>query len=437
MSLGEQEPVAPGEPGPRGSRRSAWARRARSAAIDLTPLRTSLDFRRLMAGDAVSVVGTQMTIVAIPLQVYAITGSSFAVGLIGLFAVVPLIVFGLIGGAIADAHDRRRLLIRTQAGLAAVSGLLVLQALLHNRQVWVLYLLVFCLSALFAIDSPARRAVTPRLLPVDQFAAAATLGQLLFNFGVIAGPLLAGGIVGTVGVTWVYLLDLASFAASMYAAWSLPVLAPEGGGTRAGVASVLEGFRFLRGRRNVLMTFAVDINAMVFGMPRALFPAWAVTVYHGGPRTAGLLYAAPAMGALLGALVGGLFSRVHRQGLGVLVSVTVWGAAIAAFGFTRSLWLGVLMLAVAGAADMVSAVFRTAILNAATPDEMRGRLSGVFIVVVAGGPRVGDLEAGTVAAVVSPQFSVVSGGVACIGGVALLAALVPSFSRYDARDPVP
>src|SRR5205823_7124556 len=244
----------------------------------------------------------------------------------------------------------------------------------------------------------------------------------------------------TLGFGWTYGIDAASFLTVIYAIWRLPAQLPEQGpaegrGSRAGVASVLGGLRFLAPRKNLLMTFLVDINAMVFGMPRALFPAIGTTWFHGGARTVGLLYAAPPLGAFLGAVVSGWSGRVRRQGLGVLVSIVAWGVAIAAFGMTRTLWLALVLLAVAGAADMVSAVFRNTILQVATPDAMRGRLQGVFIVVVAGGPRLGDVEAGSVAGALGTQFSVVSGALACVLGVGVLAALFPGFARYDAHEP--
>jgi MFS family permease len=424
------EPTGAEEP-ERGGR---WLRRVRGLTIDVTPLRESPEYRRLFLGTTVSTVGTQMTAVAVPLQVWEITGSSLAVGLLGLASLVPLVVFGLIGGSIADAMDRRRLMVMMSSALAVVSGLLFLQALAGWRNVWLLYLLTAVQAALFAVDNPARSSVIPRLLPARQLPTATALSQVMFNFAVVVGPLLAGVIVARGGFELAYAIDAVSFFAALAAAVSIRAVPPEGGGTQAGLRSVVEGLRYLRTQPVVLMTFAVDINAMVFGMPRALFPALALGRFGGGPGSVGLLYAAPAMGALLGALVGGWFSRVRRQGLAVLVSVAVWGLAIMGFGFAASMWLAVLMLAVAGAADMVSAVFRTAILQVATPDELRGRLHGVFIAVVAGGPRLGDVEAGAMASLVSPQFSVVSGGAACDLGVVALASLVPAFARYEPPD---
>ena len=424
------EPTGADEP-ERGGRLLS---RVRGLTIDVTPLRESPEYRRLFLGNAVSTIGTQMTAVAVPLQVYDLTHSSLAVGMLGFASLVPLVVFGLIGGSIADAMDRRRLMLITSSGLAAVSALLFAQAVTGRGSVWLLYVLTALQAGLFAVDSPARGAVTPRLIPARQLPAATALSQVMFNFAVVVGPLLAGVIVARGGFELAYGIDAVSFFAALAAAVSIRAMPPEGGGTQAGLRSVVEGLRFLRTQPVVLMTFAVDINAMVFGMPRALFPALALGRFGGGPCAVGLLYAAPAMGALLGALLGGWFSRVRRQGFAVLVSVAVWGVAIMGFGFAATMWLAVLMLAVAGAADMVSAVFRTAILQVATPDELRGRLHGVFIAVVAGGPRLGDVEAGAMASLVSPQFSVVSGGVLCVAGVAVLAALVPAFSRYVAPD---
>lgn len=407
----------------------------RGVALDISPLRDNPAYRKLWWGEALSFVGSQMTSVALAVQVYDITRSSFAVGLLGLFALVPLVGLGLYGGAVADSVDRRKLLVRTQVGLAVTSVVLAAQAAAGLEQVWLLYLLMALVNGFFALNSPARRAVTPRLVPASQLAAANALGQVLFNVGMVVGPLLAGLLISSVGFAWVYGVDAVSFVFAIAAVVALPPLPPEGGGTKAGLASVIEGLRFLRSRQVLLMTFLVDINAMVFGMPRALFPALAATTFGGDASVIGLLYAAPAVGALVGVVFGGWLGRIRRQGLAVLLSVAAWGAAITAFGLTDVLWLACVFLALAGASDMVSAVFRTTILQAATPDSMLGRLGGVFIVVVAGGPRLGDLEAGAVAAAVSPQFSVVSGGLACLAGVALLAVLVPRFAAYDADHP--
>jgi len=425
VSLGPTGGDEPERPG----RRLA---RLRSLTVDTSPLRESPEYRRLFFGDAVSTIGTQMTAVAVPIQVYALTERSLFVGLVSIAALVPLVVMGLVGGSIADSMDRRRLLLITSSGLAVLSVLFFVQAALDFGQLWLLFVLVFLQAGLFAVDSAARRAVVPRLLLPSQIPAATALSQVLWNFATVIGPLLAGVIVGTLGLSWAYGIDAVSFVAALYAIVSLRAVPPAGGGTAAGLRSVVEGLSFLRSRPVLLMTFAVDINAMVFGMPRALFPELATERFHRDLAFVGVLNAAVAAGALLGAVFGGWFARVRRQGLAVLVSVAAWGLAIVGFGFATSLWLGLVMLALAGAADMVSAVFRNSILQTATPDELRGRLGGVFIAVVAGGPRLGDAEAGTVANMVSAQFSVVSGGVACILGVVALAALVPAFARYEA-----
>ena len=412
--------------------RSRWRR----IAADVTPLRESQDYRRWWFGYSVSFTGTQLSQFAIPLQVYVLTKSSFDVGLVGLVVFVPLVTMGLVGGAIADAVDRRRLTLVTGTVLMALSVVLTVQAATGPR-LWLLYVVAGVQGAFSAIDSSARGAILPRLVRREMLPAANALGQLGFNTGLSVGPLLGGLLVGTLGFSWAYGLDTLSFLAVLYAVWRLPPMPPEGGGSRAGVASVLEGLRFLGPRKNVLMTFLVDINAMVFGMPRALFPAIAANWFHGGAGTVGLLAAAPPIGALVGAATSGWTGRIRRQGFAVLVSVAVWGGSIGLFGFTRTLWLALVLLAIAGAADMVSAIFRNTILQVSTPDALRGRLQGVFIVVVTGGPRLGDLEAGSMAAGFGTQASVVSGGLACVAGVALLAAAYPSFAKYDANDPVP
>jgi MFS family permease len=405
---------------------------ARRVLVDVTPLRRSADYRRLWSSQVLSGIGSQVTAVAVPLQIYAQTRSSFLVGLAGLAALVPLVGFGLLGGAVVDAVDRRRLLLATTAVMAVASGLLVAQALAGLRSVPLLYALLAVTSGAAALDLPARRAVIRRLLPPEQITAANALSQVLMSLCLVLGPLLAGLLVA-LDVSVAYAVDAVSYAVAVYAVWRLPPMRPEGGGTPAGLASVAEGLRYLRTRPVLTASFQADLIAMVFGMPRALFPALATGHFGGGSGTAGLLYAAPAMGALLGGVLSGPLGAVRRQGLGVVVSIVVWGGAIALFGVVRALWLAVALLAVAGAADMVSAVFRNTMLVVSTPDAMIGRLGGVFTVVVAGGPRLGDVEAGAVAALAGPTVSVVSGGLACIVGVLLLAVRTPAFVRYDAR----
>lgn len=410
---------------------------------DLTPLRASPEFRRLWAALGISNVGQQMTAVAVGIQVYNITGSSWSVGLVGLFQLVPLVIFGLYGGALSDSHDRRRLGVLTAAGLMACSGALLLQALAGNRSVLLLYVVVAVQAAFFAVGNPARQALIPRLVGLELLPAANALGSFSWNLGFTLGPLIGGLLIAaTGGESAVYAVDVLAFTATLYAMWRLRPMPPLAGAPRtAGWTSVVEGLRFLRGRKNLQMSFYVDMAAMVFGMPRALFPAIAVTFYPGSPLApatiVGLLSAAPAVGAVVSSVLSGPLTHLRRQGAVIVAAVVAWGLSIAAFGLVHDLWLGLLLLAVAGAADNVSAVLRMTVLQAATPDEYRGRLQGIFTVVVAGGPRLGDVESGGVATLTSEAFSVVSGGLACIAVVGVLVALVPQFLRYDARHPTP
>ena len=399
---------------------------------DLTPLRVSRDFRLLFTGNAVSYLGRQLTVVAIPFQVFTITGSSLAVGMIGLATVVPLVSLSLAGGAIADAVDRRKLLLLTQILSAATSAGLALNAGASSPRLWPIYVLAALSAGLAGVDLPARNAMIPNLVGRELYPSAAALGQIQFQIGQVAGPALAGLIISQVSLAAAYWIDVASFSAAVIALLLIAPQPPEGGGTRASLTSIAEGLRYVKGRKLLLSTFLIDIDAMVFGMPRALFPALGTGFFGGGAGTVGLLYAAPGAGALIGALFTGWVGSVRRQGRAVIIAVIVWGAAIAVFGIVPWLPLGLFMLALAGAADVVSAVFRNTILQLSVPDGLRGRLSSVHIAVVTGGPQVGDAEAGAVAALTTPRFSVVSGGVACILGVAALVKWAPDLARYDA-----
>jgi Transmembrane secretion effector len=409
----------------------------RALLTDITPLQASADYRRLWFGSTVSQLGQQMTAVAVAIQVYGLTKSSFSVGLVGLFAFVPLVVFGLYGGAIADAFDRRKLSLMSSSGLWLLSIALALQAYLHIGSVALLYGIVAVQAACFAVNNPARSAIIPRLLPAEMLPAANALSAASMNLGFTVGPLLGGVVYGWGGPAAAYTIDCVTFTAALYALWRLPPVPPLGETRRAGLSSVLEGLRYLRTRPNVLMTFLVDMCAMVLAQPRALFPAIAISFYGGGTRTVGLLAASPAMGALVAFAASGWVGRIRRQGRAVLVCVLIYGAAIASVGLTRLLWLGVALLALSGAADIVSSVYRNTILQVATPDALRGRLQGVFIVVVAGGPRLGDFTSGSVASLSTESFAIVAGGCACMTGVVLLGLRYRGFARYDARNPVP
>ncbi|URN14689.1 MULTISPECIES: MFS transporter [Streptomyces] len=406
----------------------------RRVLADLTPLRTSADYRRLWVGNTISWTGQGMTTLAISLHVYELTESSFSVGLVGLCSLVPLVAFGLYGGAVADAVDRRRLGLLSAAGLAALSVVLAAGTLAGFHRVWFLYAVVALQAVCAAVNAPARSAMIPRLLPKEQLPAANALSSMTATSGALVGPMLGGLAVGAWGYEAAYLIDAVAFGAALYAMWRLPPMPPQ----RAEGAkrpSVLAGLRFLATRPNVRMTFYTDFCAMILAHPRALFPALAVLSYGGDARTTGLLVAAPAVGALLGGVFSGWLGRIHRHGLAIVLAVAAWGAAIAVFGLTRHLWLGLVFLAVAGCADTVSMVFRSTVLQTAVPDDMRGRLQGVFIIVVAGGPRAGDFLAGTVGDLFSPATAVVAGGVACVVAVGLLALARPGFLRYDARTP--
>jgi hypothetical protein len=404
-------------------------RTRRRLLSDVTPLRESGQYRLLYAGELFAFLGSQLTVVAVPLQVYLLTRSSLAVGLVGLAQLGPLLVCSLLGGAVVDAVDRRVLLVWVQLARGALGVGLVANAMRPQPLLWPLYALTAAGAGLQAVDAPARTAAIPALVRRELLPAAAALHQILMQVGLVAGPALAGLVVARAGLGAAYAIEVATFAAASLLAAALRPLPPGAGAARAGIASVREGLRFLRGRRALQGCFLIDLNAMVFGMPRALFPALGTGLFHGGPGTVGLLYAAPGAGALLGALTAGWVGGVRRQGRAVLVAVAAWGAAITVFGLVSWLPLALVLLAVAGAADVVSAVFRNTILQLTVPDGLRGRLVAIHIGVVTGGPRLGDAEAGAVAALAGPRVSVVSGGLACLAGVALLAWRLPELDR--------
>lgn len=423
----------------------------RRLLLDLTPLRISSPYRRLWAGMSLAGVGTHLTTVAVGLQVYELTSSTFSVGMVGAFALVPLVVLGLYGGSVVDAYDRRRIIIFTSAGLLAVAAAFAVQAWLTLEQVWLLYGLVAVQNGLFAINVPARTAVVPRLVPSRLLPAANALNSLSMNIGLAVGPLMAGVLIDYAGYGWTYSIEAVLLGVALMLLSALPSLPPEGRVARAGLRSVLEGFRFLRTRSNVRMTFVVDLAAMVLAMPRVLFPAIAAVFLGGGSSTVGILMSGFAVGMIAAGVLSGPLGQVRRQGLAVVVSVICWGLAVVAFGVVVSLapgpgpdgvahwmlWPAVACMALAGAADAVSAVFRMTILQAATPDAMRGRLQGVFIVVVAGGPRLGDLMLGSVGEAVGENTAAVAGGLACVVIVAALAVTQRRFVRYDALHPTP
>ena len=411
-------------------------RRRRAWAIDTTPL-AHRGYRRLFWGIAATTLGQQMTLVAVPFQVYLLTGSSFMVGVTSMIALVPLIVFGLLGGAIADAMDRGRLLVITSIGAAATSALLTVQALLPGGgNLVLLWILTAAVSGFTAVNSPARYAVIPALVGPAGVPAANSLAMTVRQVGVIVGPLLAGLLIGLGSLFLTYAVDALGFLIAVLLLRGLPPLPPgrDAGPLRLGAAvrGVGEGFTFLRTQPVLLMTFVVDVIAMLFAWPQAVFPELSETRYAESPNSLGWLFAGISIGALAMGLTSGWVSRVDRQGAVVIVSIVVWGLAIIGFGFAPTLWLAVLCLAVAGAGDMVSAVLRSSMLQLAAPEEMRGRMQGVFIVVVTGGPRLGDLRAGGVASAAGVTFAMWSGGVVVVVAMAVVALLVPSFWLFRA-----
>ncbi|GAB3299334.1 MFS transporter [Geodermatophilus aquaeductus] len=434
---GEQVPVDPVEGAGKVAEPAPVRRRSsRGWAIDTSPLRNP-GYRRLFWGVAATMLGQQMTLVAVPFQVYDLTGSSLLVGVTSIVALVPLVVFGLLGGAIADAMDRRRLMLVTGAGSAVTSALLAVQALLPGGgNIWLLWVLVAAVSGFTAVNQPTRSAVIPALVGTAGVPAANALAMTVRQVGVIAGPLLAGVLISLGDLFLAYTVDALGFLVAVLLLRGLPPLPPAGrtGPLRLGAAvrGVGEGFTFLRTQPVLLMTFVVDVIAMLFAWPQAVFPELSETRFEGSPNSLGWLFAGISIGALLMGLTSGWVSRVDRQGAVVLAAIVVWGLAIIGFGLASTLWLAVLFLALAGAGDMVSAVLRSSMLQTAAPDDMRGRMQGVFLVVVAGGPRLGDLRAGAMASAAGVSVAMVSGGVVVVVAMVVVALLVPSFLHFRA-----
>jgi ENTS family enterobactin (siderophore) exporter len=403
--------------------------------IDTTPLRASRQFRLLMLGQVLSVVGSNFTAIAVPFQVYVLTGSSLLVGVTGLVEVVPLLAGMLAGGALADAMDRRRLLIGTRLALTVVGVGLALNAGTGRQGLWLVFPLIAANAALTGLGGPARSAPIAAMVGPDLLPAASALNATSHQLGAVAGPALAGLLMARVGVAAAYWVDVASLLLQLVTFTVMRPIPPGEGGRPAGLGSIVEGLRYVRGQPLLCGLLLIDLNAMVFGMPRALFPALGTGLFHGGADTVGLLYAAPGAGALLGAGTSGWVGRVRRTGLAVVAAVVVWGAAIAAFGLVPWLGVALALLALAGFADVVSEVFRTTLMQLSAPDGLRGRVVALWQAQVTGAPRLGDTEAGTVAAMTTPRVSVVSGGLACIAGALLLAWLIPELRRATTAGP--
>ncbi|MDQ1585163.1 MAG: hypothetical protein QOJ90_711 [Actinomycetota bacterium] len=416
------EPPAPGQ----------RLSRLRAARMDLRPLRTSRDFRLLFAGGAVSFLGSMVTYVAVPYQVYDITGSTAAVGLLGIAELLPLIAFGLWGGALADAVDRRRMVLLTEGALTLMSGLLLLNAVLPHPQVWPIFGFAAVVAALDGLQRPSLDALVPRIVAHDELAAASALSSLRGNIGMIAGPAIGGVLVATAGVSWAYALDVTTFAASLVALALMRAIPPPTGAEKPSVRGILVGLRYAMSRQELLGTYAVDTAAMLFAMPMALYPAMARDVFA-QPWALGLLYSAGSVGSLIATVTSGWTSHVHHHGRAVAYSAAVWGLAIAGFGLSGNIWLAVGLLAVAGGADMVSGIFRSTIWNQTIPDELRGRLAGIELLSYSIGPLGGNARAGLVASAWNVRGSVVSGGILCFVSVGALAASMTKFMHYDDR----
>jgi MFS family permease len=420
------EDVPPGLEGP--GVRERFAR----LAIDLSPLRESPPFRWFWLGQAAKDLGGGVVQVALPFQIYQLTGSTLAVAALSFVELIPLVTLTLLGGALADAVDRRRLLIWTQVGMAVTGVGLVANAAVPHPQEWACFVLAFFSASFFCLGIGGMRSITPRLVGPKALPAAIVLESISGSFASVAGPAFAGVLIGAIGLTATYAVDLATFVVGIASIFALPTIAPLVDAARPSLRSIADGFHYVRTQPVVLGFMLVDVNAMVFGMPMALFPAIATHKY-GDPSLVGYLYAAPYAGALATSLVSGWIPHVRRQGLAVAIAASCWGLAIAAFGFADTLWLGLLLLAIAGGADDVSAVFRSTIMLSATPENMRGRLTGIEFMQVASAPTLGNVEAGVVASLTSLRFSIVSGGLACIGGTLVVAALFPALLRYDAK----
>jgi len=405
----------------------------RSLLADLRPLRESPAFRRLWIGTSVSSVGGTMTAFAVTLQTYDLTRSSVAVGSIGLAQFAPTLVLGLFGGSFADAVDRRRLVLVTSGGLTAVSAVFAGQAFGDLRQLWLLYLLAAVQATLQSVDGPARRTFLPRLLPAERVPAGVALNMLSFYISFLIGPVLAGAVTAAAGLRFCYLADALSFAAALYSVARLPAMPPQEGLGRPGFRGTAEGLRYIRRQPILMAVFLADLDATLLGMPVALFPALNAARFGGSPQTLGLLNAGLAAGGLLGSALSGPAGRVSRKARAMLFTVAVWGAAITGFGFARILWLALLLLVLAGAADTTSVIFRGSIVQIATPDRFRGRVMAVDYVVGAGVPRLGNFEAGAVASLTSPAVSAISGGLATVAGALLIRLAFPAVARYHAR----
>ncbi|MFF4405731.1 MFS transporter [Streptomyces sp. NPDC001262] len=405
--------------------------RLRALLPDLTPWHASRDFRRMWLAGLVTVFGTFLTFVAVPLQLKELTGSALAVGAVGAVELVPLIVFGLYGGALADALDRRKLILWTELGLMALSVLLLLNTLLPHPMIWPLYVVAALTSALTGLQRPALHAIVPRIVAHDQLPAAIALNSMRWQIGAIAGPALAGVLVAYAGLPLAYGLDVLSYVVSAALIATLAPSPASHDAEKPSLRGILEGGRYAWSRKELLGTYAIDLTAMFFAFPTAVFPFLADELH--APWALGLMYAAGAVGSLTVSLTSGWAARVHRHGRMVVLSAAGWGGAMAMAGWMHNIWLVLLFLAVAGGCDMISGLFRSAMWDQTIPDELRGRLAGIELLSYAVGPQLGQVRAGGTAALTNVRTSVWAGGLACLAGVGLLALSLPKLLSYDQR----
>ncbi len=400
--------------------------------MDFTPLRRHRDYRLLYIAQGVSFLGTMMTYVALPYQVFPLTHSSFMVGLMGVAELIPLLLTAFVGGALADAVDRRRMVIVTDIFLAGGSLALSFLAFQGAPPVWSLYVLAGFMSGMNGLQRPSIDALMPRLVPREDLMAAAALGSFRGSFIMIVGPAIAGVLIASMGLAFTYSMDVLSYLLALGCIVMIRRTSLPEGALRPTVESIREGFRYARGRQELVGTYVVDFVAMIFGMPMALFPALSEKL--GGPGVLGVLYASPAVGAFIASVTSRWTHRVKRHGLAVTVAAGVWGVAIVIFGFCDSILPAAFFLALAGGADAVSGIFRSTIWNQTIPDHLRGRLAGIEMVSYLSGPMLGHLEAGLAAAAFGVRASVVSGGALCVIGVAVCALMLPRFISYDAEE---
>ena len=410
---------------------ASWRAWLRLATVDITPLRRHRDFRLLYVGRFVSLFGNQITVVAVPYQVYVLTHNTALVGLLGVIELAALLGFALLGGALADARDRRIMVLLSEAGLMAGSLILFSNALLANPVTWLVFVIVSLQGALDAMQTPSLSAMVPRLVDRDEITAALALNSMRSTTGMIAGPALAGVIIAVAGLPVAYAVDVGTFVVGLTCLVLMRAVPPPADAARPSLRRIVEGLRYARSRPELMGTYIVDIIAMFFGMPIALFPAIATGL--GGPKVLGLLYAAIAVGSFLFSATSGWTKRVHRHGLAVIVAATLWGFAIIAFGFAPTLPVALLCLVAGGAADMMSGIFRQTLWNQTIPDSLRGRLASIEQISYSGGPLLGNFRAGLLGNLVSIRFSIVSGGVMCVAACVVAAVLLPGLRTYDAQ----